>query len=1443
MIFTFLTTFINKKFSPFYFNKSIYRNYWYNFKILNISNASEKRYLFFNYIDLFKSSFLILSWLKARVLYYVSNWIYTTNHKRIAINYFWFVILAGMIGMALATVIRLELAYPGVGIFAGDSLQYLSLVTAHGVIMVFFMIMPLLLGAFANFLLPTQLGVHDVAFPRLNSAAFWFLPGSLLMLAQLVCVDRRYQRMNCFNIREIQSLLKRRFFNDLINSRDHRDLLNQTAVGLRFKTNNIATVRSNIFLFYNYGTNSNSNYRSAKTVSVTIDETSYLNLNSFFFLIVKTLDKSLPFFLFNNLYYFIFQKIFSPTARLFNCFNFFFTDSSSIFASIANLISNLINLLTISLLKFLEIKHFFSSHASKLISIVSAIVYDAIAYHADFIKKHGWILWFFNVKLIDKHVNDAIKCVFDTIKYLYKIGEYAVSRCSGKLLDLKSNTWQAWHILFVKKTSGTVAHFIELTSSGRDRLFFSLSTYDWKNVVKTFEIKIDKNSIQTRFFRLCNFFTNKSVKKEPTLHFCFFDLIVLKNQTQIFLVFQFKTLCDLFERIPSFRLRSPSLPPFQFYVHLHRDIYLFLVINLNLFSFLRDSLIAYLVSRELIKKNEVRPSDFKNIKFIFEQPDTLFSNYLPSATLNYDSFFAYCQVAFYTLHYLFWFFFYFITNGPDFKELSKFVNNLNNMLILWYIPLFFSEWTLFFFVKNRIQTRHPSLFDSNWIRSFNSFLYNKIHRDSPLLSYYVNKEAATDVLSDYASVFQTFYIGPVVWFWNLINNLIFNWERPRFCRLVHELILWNFNFKNISWTSKYLNYKSDYFANIDLKNRIKFDKEEFSANSRFHRFDNPLFKYDYKSGDYFPKLYKEVYSYLFPTIANLTGGLRASPWFFSNTYAEIFANDFFSYFNNVIKLFNAEKMSSHYWVTSRFKNTNAFYNFFFVLAADTEFATKRWISLNILNQKFYKMFNSSSMQQRIYTNWRQLKFTREAWRCKLLSARHQKTLYRRYISEDGVFWSIERNAKDLLPGWAMITPFSSRTRFTAIGKVDIGLMGILLVLNASIISSANFLVTYRYLSTLNNRKMRDARSFYTEGIIVVSWMIIAANPMLVIGIVMLLSDRHWQTSFFDYSGGGDTVLFQHMFWFFGHPEVYIIMIPVFGFTNTILSYYLRKRISARASLLYSMYTIAFLGFFVWGHHMYMVGLSHTTRMLFSTLTVMISVPAATKLMHWCVTLANSAISIELPMLCILTFIFFFVSGGVSGMFVAHTGMDVLFHDTFYVIAHFHVMLAGAAMIGSFGAFYFYFVAIFGVKYSRIYAYLHYIYYLLGQLFTLVPMFWLGYAGMPRRVLDYPASLGGWHSFVSGGHMLNVAGLLAFFIMIFDSLRQAKAVVRNTFGISRYNTRLNFYIYETSRLLFVQQKCWSFFRLVQPTFLKLNGLNYMNYEHLETTLYTYSFAKK
>ena len=954
----------------------------------------------------------VVYWLKTRTSYTTNSWVFTTNHKRSSVNYFNFVLVAGTAGMSLATVIRLEFAYPGVGILAGDSLQYLSVATAHGVIMVFYMIMPAIFGAFGNFLLPTQLGVHDVAFPRLNSAAFWFLPGGLIMLCQLVCTDRRYARMNCFNIRELQGILKRRFFTDMVNSHDHRDILNSSMIVAKFKLNSESNVNLDTTLFYNWG----------------IFKGNHLKASSF-------------------------SYGGSSTERS-------FLSSSDIY------LTNLFRPLA-GLTSFSNYAYYLLNHLTLYISSVTSFIFQP-------------------------------------------------------------------HLL----------------------LFSMMSPL----------FSILNGSFLTSLF---NVFT--------------FNLTVLKT---------------------------------------------------------------------------------------------------PNFTFN--------------------------TFG---------INQINN----------------------------PQQED----RSFSS-------KDAELANYY------------------------------------------------------------------------DQFLFI-----------ENASSQRATRFSNALVNYDYKTGHYLGE-WDKLYPQLTLSFIEVARGIRKPSWAFSDQYADLLKQNYQSFIANFTGKANLQLSGVDNWYSAHINPLSNTFNYYYLLNTNSSTLNSRWLSLVGFDQKFYKMFTSSSTQQRVLANWKQLKFTREAWRCKLLSARHQNTLYRRFSSEESLIYSIERNAKDLLPGWAMITPFSSRVRYTAIGRIDVGLFGVFLVINASIVSSANFLVTYRYLSTLNNRKMRDARSFFSESLIVASWMMIAANPMLALSILMLLSDRHWQTSFFDYSGGGDTVLFQHMFWFFGHPEVYVIMIPIFGFTNTIMSFYFRKRVSARASLMYSMYTIAFLGFFVWGHHMYMVGLSHTTRMLFSTLTVMISVPAATKLMHWCVTIVNSVFVMEIPLIFTLTFAFLFVCGGVSGMCVAHTGMDVLFHDTFYVIGHFHVMLASCAMVGIFAAFYFYFPAIYGVKYSRIFAYMHYVYYMLGQILTIMPMLWLGYCGMPRRVLDYPASLGGWHAISSAGHLLSVAGVISFFIMIYDSIRQAKPVIRNNFGAGRLNTRVSFYFFEINRLSFVQRKSFHNSRFYTGGSSSNVNKKLIYITTLDTTLFSYKF---
>lgn len=347
---------INNSKNEFLFILSFIKNNFFNNFFFNTKNKDF--FNFFNLTNFYKYIFHTSFWLKIRVAYYVNNWIYTTNHKRIAVNYFWFVILSGIVGMVLATLMRLEFAYPGVGVFAGDSIQYLSTTTAHGVIMVFFMIMPLLLGAFANFLIPTQLGVHDVAFPRLNSAAFWFLPGGLLMLCQLVCVDRRYQRMNCFNIREIESILKRKFFTDLINTHDHRTLLDKTAMGLRFKTNNINSMNSNLFNFYNYGLEFSPKIR-------TFNE--YFSLNdtsTFSFLTIQSVFFNLINFFNNNVF-----SLISPLNNLFiNNYNLFYSlNLTHNFKYLFLNLSNFFFLFSSTALRYTEITYDQTIHITNLI--------------------------------------------------------------------------------------------------------------------------------------------------------------------------------------------------------------------------------------------------------------------------------------------------------------------------------------------------------------------------------------------------------------------------------------------------------------------------------------------------------------------------------------------------------------------------------------------------------------------------------------------------------------------------------------------------------------------------------------------------------------------------------------------------------------------------------------------------------------------------------------------------------------------------------------------------------------------------------------------------------------------------------------------------------------------------------------------------------------------
>ena len=347
-------------------------------------------------------------------------------------------------------------------------------------------------------------------------------------------------------------------------------------------------------------------------------------------------------------------------------------------------------------------------------------------------------------------------------------------------------------------------------------------------------------------------------------------------------------------------------------------------------------------------------------------------------------------------------------------------------------------------------------------------------------------------------------------------------------------------------------------------------------------------------------------------------------------------------------------------------------------------------------------------------------------------------------------------------GWAFITPFSCNTNYTKVGSQDLLIVAVILAGVSSTISFTNLLITRRTLAMPGLRNRRVLLPFITISLLLTLRMLAIITPVLGASMFMLLMDRHWQTTFFEFVYGGDTVLFQHLFWFFGHPEVYVLIIPTFGIINMTLPFLNTRRVASKHHLIWAIYVMAYMGFVVWGHHMYLVGLDHRSRSLYSTITIMISLPATIKVVNWTLTLINGALKVDVVLAWSIAYILVFLVGGFTGMWLSHVALNISMHDSFFVIGHFHLMLSGVVLVGSFTGFYYYFGALFGIKYSRFFAYMHLIYYNGGIWLTFVPMFWLGFSGMPRRIHDYPAVFMGWQSMASTGHMIALVGAIFFF---------------------------------------------------------------------------------
>ena len=421
-----------------------------------------------------------------------------------------------------------------------------------------------------------------------------------------------------------------------------------------------------------------------------------------------------------------------------------------------------------------------------------------------------------------------------------------------------------------------------------------------------------------------------------------------------------------------------------------------------------------------------------------------------------------------------------------------------------------------------------------------------------------------------------------------------------------------------------------------------------------------------------------------------------------------------------------------------------------------------------------------------------------------------KLFFWKYVSlMSDSFWFLVVNAKFLkrqkrhivkcasatqtVAGWTFITPFSSKIKYTGVGIQDMLILGVYYAGISTTISLVNLLATRRTLAIPGLRNRRILLPFISITILLMLRALAVITPVLGSAMLMMILDRHWQTSFFDFAYGGDPIFFHHLFWFFGHPEVYVLVIPAFGVINSVIPAVNFRRIASKHHLIWAIYIMNYMGFLVWGHHMYLIGLDHRSRALYSTVTIMISMPATIKVVNWTFTLVNGALNNDLIFIALLSFIMFFLVAGFTGMWLSHVSLNISMHDTLYVVAHFHLMLSGAVVMAIFVGFYFYFPAFFQVKYSRTFGYVHISLYTAGQWLTFLPLFWVSFSGLPRRLHDFPAIYMGWQSMATAGHFITMLGVLALYFMLFDSKLEKKVAAYLFTLIARFNKRSLYYL--------------------------------------------------